>query len=275
MVKVFDNIHITQTVELHPSRVKADGQKRVMNTVLITYAIENKGTNAMPVAARICMDTFVVNNDGCLFAAPTHPGKVLDGIVLKEKTLPDYVQMLQNPDLAKPGYVSHLTLDMGSRYEKATKVVLSSLQAGFGDWDMAAIPAMGDSAISVYWPTKSLKPGEKREVAYAYGEGIAAAPREGRFQVDFGGSFEPDKTFTISAVIADPAPGQALTLELPAGMKRLEGKLAQPVAQLTEDHEYSTVLWKARVLTPGEHTIRIHSNTGVTQTKVVTITAVN
>ena len=48
-----------------------------------------------------------------------------------------------------------------------------------------------------------------------------------------GGSFEPGKVFNISAVVADPALGQTLTLELPKGMHRLEGKDVQAVAPLT------------------------------------------
>jgi hypothetical protein len=273
-VWALNDLRITQTMELHPAKSKGVGQKRLMNTVLITFTIENKGTTTQTVGTRVCMDTFVIDNDGCLFAAPTHPGKVLDGIVLKEKTLPPYVQMLQRPDVKNPGYVSHLTLNMGSRYEKVDKVVLSSLRVGFGNWDMAVSPAMGDSAISFYWPTKEIKAGGKRELAYAYGEGVAVpAESEGRFQVALGGSFEPGKVFTISAVVADPALGQTLALELPKTMQRLEGKEVQPIGPLAEGLEYGTVLWRARVLQPGDHTIRIRSSTGVTQTKIVSITA--
>jgi hypothetical protein len=270
---VLDNLRITQTVELHPAKAKAPGQKRLMNTVLISYTIENKGNAVQKVGARVCMDTYVIDNDGCLFAAPTHPKKVLDGVILENKTLPPYVQMLQRPNVENPGYVSHLTLDVGSRYEKINKVVLSSLRAGFGQWDMQAQAAMGDSALSAYWPTKDIKPGGKRELAYAYGEGIGSSTgSEGRNQISFSGSFEPGKAFTIAAVVADPAPGQTLTLELSRGMKRLEGKEVQSVPPLADDQEYSTVLWKARVLEPGEHVVRIRSSTGVTETKIVTVT---
>jgi hypothetical protein len=273
-VWALNDLRITQTMELHPSKSKGLGQKRLMNTVLITFTIENKGTTTQTVGTRVCMDTYVIDNDGCLFAAPTHPDKVLDGIVLKDKTLPAYVQMLQRPDVRNPGYVSHLTLNVGSRYEKVDKVILSSLRVGFGNWDMAVSPAMGDSAISFYWPIKEIKAGGKRELAYAYGEGVAVpAESEGRFQVALGGSFEPGKVFTISAVVADPALGQTLALELPKTMQRLEGKEVQPVGPLTEGLEYGTVLWRARVLQPGDHTIRIRSSTGVTQTKIVSITA--
>ncbi|HZZ78147.1 MAG TPA: hypothetical protein VFE62_06495 [Gemmataceae bacterium] len=270
---IIDDIHITQTAELHPTKAKP-GQKRLMNTVLISYTIENKSGRAHSVGARMCMDTYVISNDGCLFAAPTHPKKILDGIVLKDKTLPPYVQMLQIPNLDNPGYVSHLTINIGGKYENMNKVVLSSLRAGFGGWDMNAIQAMGDSAISGFWATKEIKPGGKRELAYAYGEGVAVPlGSEGRFNIALGGSFEPGKLCTISAVVADPARGQSLTLELPKGMQRVDGKEIEPVAALAEDQEFSSVLWKARVLEPGEHTIRIRSSNGMTLSKIVTVTA--
>ena len=272
---IFDNLRITQSVELYPSKSKGPGQKRLMNNVLIAYAIENKGTTPRTVGTRVYMDTYVIDNDGCLFAAPvTHPGKILDGVKLQEKTLPPYLQMLQRPDLKNPGYVSHLTLNLGGKYEKADKLVLTRHGAGFNVWDMPAFASMGDSGIGIYWPIKELKPGAKRELAYVYGEGVAvAAESEGRLQVALAGSFEPGKVFTISAVVADPAPGQTLALELPAGMHRLEGKEVQPVAHLAEGQDYSTVLWKARVVAPGQHTVRVRSSTGVTQSKIVSITA--
>jgi hypothetical protein len=273
-VWLIDNLRITQTMELYPTKPKAPGQKRLLNTVLITYSIENKAASAQTVGVRGCMDTFVINNDGCLFAAPTKPNEILDGVVLKDKTLPPYVEMLQIPNLKNKGYVSHLTLNVGKRHEQINKVILSSLQVGFGQWDMPVAKANGDSAISFYWETKAIPPGGKRDLAYAYGEGVAVAPDgEGRFQMALGGSFEPGKVFTISAVVADPTVGQTMTLELPAGMERLEGKEVQPVAPLADEQEYSTVLWKARVLQPGNYPIRLRSSTGVTQSKIVSITA--
>jgi hypothetical protein len=272
-VWVINNLRITQSMELHASKASKPGEKRLLNNVLITHTIENKGTQSATVGMRVYMDTYVINNDGCLFAAPvTHPGKILDGVVLQEKTLPPYLQMLQRPDLANPGFVSHLTLNVGSKFEKANKLVLTRHGAAFGGYEMPAMPAMFDSGLGIFWETKEIKAGGKRDLAYVYGEGIAVASEsEGRFQTSLGGSFEPGKTFTVSALVADPAQGQTLSLELPAGMQRVEGKEVQPVAPLSLDNEYSTVLWKCRVMNPGAHTIRIRSSTGVTQTKIVTI----
>src|SRR5688572_21648818 len=74
-VLLLENLRITQTLELHPSKAKGPGQKRLLNNVLITHTIENKGAQPANVGMRIYMDTYVITNDGCLFASPvTHPG---------------------------------------------------------------------------------------------------------------------------------------------------------------------------------------------------------
>ena len=65
--------------------------------------------------------------------------------------------------------------------------------------------------------------------------------------------------------------GQTLTLALPAGMERVEGKRIQPVPPPAGEDPQCLVMWKARVLQTGRFPIRILSSTGVTQTKIVTI----
>src|SRR5262249_13155964 len=150
-------------------------------------------------------------------AAPTIPGKILDGMELKGKQLPPYLQMLQIPDLKNPGYVSHMTFDLGKRIDRPDRVVLSRFGAA-GVWDLPIFMAGGDSAMAAFWEPKEIKPGGKREIAYAYGKGVAVSPEsEGAVRLALGGSFEPGKAFDVTAYVADPATGQFLTLELPAG----------------------------------------------------------
>ena len=265
-------LRLIQTVELVPTKSAVKGAKRRLDSVIVRYTMENKSNKDRKIGLRLYMDTYVIDNDGCMFAAPTVPDKVLDGIELKDKTLPDYVQLLQRPDLKNPGFVAHLTLNLGSAMERPNRVVLTRHGIGFNAWDMQAAQSMGDSALGVFWEPKEVKAGGKREIAYAYGQGIAVAPEnEGRFQVVLGGSFEPGKLFTISAYVADAATGQTLTLELPPGMERVEGREIQPVPAPTDDQAQSLVFWKARVLAPGQYPLRVRSSTGVTQTKMITI----
>jgi hypothetical protein len=271
-VFVRGDLRLTQTLELTPTKPASAGQKRLLDSVMIRYVLENKGKESHKIGLRAYVDTYIVDNDGALFAAPTIPNKVLDGVELKDKTLPDYFQILQRPDLKNPGYVAHVTLGLGSTVEKPNRVVLTRHGMGFNAWDMMPVMAMGDSALGIFWDPKELKPGGKREIAYAYGKGIAIAPEsEGRFNLVLGGSFEPGKLFTIAAYVQDPATGQSLTLDLPPGMERVEGKEIQPVAPASEERPESMVLWKARVLKTGQFPLRVRSNTGLTQTKLISI----
>jgi hypothetical protein len=266
-----DNLHITATVTVVPTRAQGKTGKRRRDAVLTHYLIENKGTQPHKVGLRMRMDTFIIDNDGCLFAAPTVPGKVLDGVALQGKTLPPYVQLLQRPDLKNPGFVAHLTLDLGPRLEKPDRVVLTNLGAG-GIWDVPAQPANGDSAMALFWDPKEIKPGGKREFAYGYGQGVVPNPDgEGQMELVLGGSFVPGKVFSVAARVSDPATGQSLKLELPEGVALLEGREEQPVPQLQGEEPYSVVYWRAQVSRPGEFAVRVRSSTGLTQGKLVSV----
>jgi hypothetical protein len=272
-VFVIDDLRITLTAELAPTKAAGPGQKRELGTVVQRYLVENIGKTPHKFGLKAYFDTYIVTNDGALFAAPTMPGKILDGVELKDKTLPDYVQCLQQPDLKNPGYVAHLTVNLGGGIEKASRVVLSSHGAGgFGMWDMPVVQAMGDSAMAVFFDPKEIKPGGKREFGYAYGKGIAIPlESEGNVEVRLSGSFEPGKQFSVTALVHDPVLGQSLTLELPKGMTLIGGREIQPVPQPTTDPPQSFVTWQCRVLELGQFPVRLRSSTGVTQTKLVKI----
>ena len=108
------NVTITQILDQVPTKPKDPTAKRPLDAVLIKYVIENQDTEAHSVGVRIRMDMMLVDNDGALFAAPNFPNKILDGIELKGKPPPHYVQVLQRPDLKNPGFVAHFTLKMSN-----------------------------------------------------------------------------------------------------------------------------------------------------------------
>jgi len=84
------------------------------------------------------------------------------------------------------------------------------------------------------------------------------------------GEYAVGKTFTLSAYVEYPIPGQFLTLQLPPGLERVEGKELQPVAA-DADFESSLVVWRVRGLKAGEFECRVHSSTGVVHTKKIKI----
>jgi hypothetical protein len=268
-----DGVQITQIFEVIPSK-PAPGEKRYLDTLLIRYVFENKSGRTRSIGTRVRMDTMCGNNDGALFAAPTRPGEILDATVLEKKTLPDYVQILEVPNLKSPGFVGHYTLKLpGNRI--GPDRFLCTAHGGVVDngWDAGGpFQANGDSDAIMFWTPRDLKNGEKMEMAYAYGRGIASLPgAEGHIRVMLGGSFEPGKLFTVQAVIEDPMVGQSLALDLPAGMTLVEGAALQPVTPAATDIATGIVLWKARVDRLGEFSMRIRSSNGLTETRTVTV----
>jgi hypothetical protein len=271
----FGDMRLTMILEVVPGKPyeknTSAAQKRRMDTLLIKYVMENTGNKSHNVGARMYIDTYCATNDGAIFASPTtHPGKLLDGVMLKDKDVPDFIEILQNPDLKNPGFKGTFTFKMGKKIEGPNKIVLTSLGAG-GEWDVQAVPAMGDSAVAFFWDPQEIKPKSKREVAFAYGQSIACNPEnEGKVSISFGGSFEPNKTFTVTAYVDDPIEGQSLALQLPPGMERVDGKDIQTVPQPSGE-SHSVVMWRCRVREMGTFPIRIRSSNGVTQTRVVTV----
>jgi hypothetical protein len=269
---VYNDLHITEILEVIPSQAKP-GEPRTLDTVLIRYVIENKTAAAHKVGVRIRVDTMCGNNDGALFAAPTtHPGQILDGIALRDGALPPFVQILQNADLKNPGFVGHFTLKMAN-VVGPDRFVCTSHGAPENGWDVPAQPANGDSDCALFWEPRTIAPGGKLEVGYAYGKGLASADEgEGRLSVALTGSFEPEKLFTIMAYVDEPRANQTLALELASGLELIEGKAIQPLAPPGPQSEMSLVLWKGRVRRLGAHSITIRSSTGVAQTNRFTVT---
>lgn len=270
----FNKLLMTQMIEIVPSTPEGlapIGPKRRLDTVRISYLFENTDTKNYTVEYRAFVDSLINTNDGALFASPGAPGEILDGQTFQDKTLPKYLQVLENPSWKKPGMVATMTLKFGGKVEGPSKVVLTNTAALNAGWELPVQKAGGDSAFGLYWAPKVLKPGEKRHMVWAYGGGVAGNPDgEGKVSLALGGSFEPGKQFSVLATVEDPVAGQTLTLELPPGLERLEGMERQPVAVPGEGRE-GVVLWKGRVLRPGEFVLKVRSSTGTTQVKTIQI----
>ncbi len=269
---VRDKISLTQTLEPIATKTKDPQAKRQLDSMLVKYVVENKDSAPHKVGIRIRMDMYLINNDGALFAAPTMPGKILDGVELKGPTLPEYVQVLQVANLQNPGFVAHFTLKLGGGMIPPDRFLCTAHGLGDNGWDIAAQRSNGDSDAVIFWDPREIPPGGKVTFAMAYGKGLASFPdREGQIKLLLGGSFEPGKTFTIQAFVEEPLPSQTLKLELPAGMQRVEGREIQPVPAPAGNLASSIVMWKGRVEKLGEFPIKIRSSTGAHLTRTVSI----
>jgi hypothetical protein len=266
-----DNLQITQVLEIVPS--KSSDTKRWLDTVLIKYVVENNDQRPRRVGVRVHIDTMCGDNDGALFAAPTtHPGKILDGIELKGKEFPDFVQILERPDLKNPGFVGYYTLKMPGKLIGPDRFMATAHAQNDNGWDIPAVKANGDSDCAIFWQPREIQPGAKVEFACAYGRGLATLPEnEGRVKLTLSGSFEPGKQFMVTAYVEEPVANQTLLLELPAGLELLEGRELQPVPAPPSGSATSVVTWKARARELGSFDIRIRSSNGVTRTWPITL----
>lgn len=272
-VWIKDDLRITQTVELTASKTAGEAAKRRMDAVIVHYTLENTGKNPHTVGLRTTIDSFLITSRNCKFSTPNRPGKLLDAVEFKDaRDLPPYVQVLQMPDLKNPGLVAWVTFNLGGAVERPDRVVLTSNLGRRDLWELNVMAGGFNSLVGFFWDPKEIRPGGKRELAYGYGLGLAMPlSPDSSFFVDLGGSFEIGKTFTISALVSDPAEGQTLKLELPKGLERIEGKDIQPVPLSVGDTSESMILWKGRVLEYGRFPIQIRSSAGVTKTTILTV----
>ena len=109
----------------------------------------------------------------------------------------DFVQVLEKPDLKDPGIVVQLNLRIGEvgkqRIEAPDRFMLTlyPLDKNFKRWDfkLESFKEHKDSCVVMYWDPRDLKPGETREVGFAYGLGNVSASEAGKLAVTVGGSF--------------------------------------------------------------------------------------
>jgi hypothetical protein len=271
--------------------VVAGEQSRLLDTCLVRYVLDNQDTRPHVLGLRFLLDTYIGANDGVPFTIPgastlCDTQKRFD----RPEEVPDFIQALERENLSDPGTVAHLQLRLGERLEPPTRVTLGSWPnprlAGQDSrcrqektlWEVPVfsikILPPGDSAVTLYWDDRTLAPGARREVGFAYGLGsVASAEKEGRLGLSMGGRFVPGGEFTLTALVREPLPGETLTLTLQPGLAMKEGTLVQAVPAVPPDaaRRTSPVTWRIRADREGRFTLRVQSSTGTSQAQSVRI----
>jgi hypothetical protein len=291
-VWVYDNekITVTQFVQVVPGE-----QSRKLDTCLVRYVIENEDTRDHRVGLRFMLDTFIGGNDGVPF---TIPGEKELCDTKKEfrtpKEVPDFIQALERESLTEPGTIAQVQLRLGGRTEAPDRVTLGAwpnpelAQPPHKDrrcqqektlWEVPVFPIKtlqpADSCVTMYWNERVLKPGERREVGFAYGLGNVASDTDaaGRLGLSVGGNFKPGGEFTLTALVSNPQRNETLTLELPAGFQLVSGEAVQQVPEVPPGatRRTSPVTWKIKAGGDGSYTLKAKSSSGAAQAQPVRI----
>jgi hypothetical protein len=285
-------INITQYVEIVPGGLSADGKKRLLDTCQVRYDITNEDTKPHTVALRFLLDTFIGGNDAVPFtiAGAKELCDTMKSFGPPSKDpVPDYISALQKQDLKDPGTVAHLSLKYGGGLEPPSRVTLGAWPAGSlrrepgGEkaemqdtrWEVPVLPMAlaksaenpnGDSAVTMYWDDKEVKPKEARTVGFAYGLGSLTGEKgEGQLGITAGGELVANKEFSLTAYVKNPAPGTTITLTLPRGLQLVggNGKEVVPTVPPGSSSPYSPVTWRIKATRGGVHRVTVALSTGV------------
>jgi hypothetical protein len=270
-------ILFTQILELVPNKqpIPIAGQPKLpLDTVRVRYIVENKDMRLHKVGLRVQVDTLIGSNDGVPFTVPGLPGLVTQFADFpRAGPIPDFIQALEQANLQNPGTVAHMSLKLGGKVEPPQRVSLTHWPGPIATWEVPLAPLNGDSAIVMYWNEQMLKPGERRELGFAYGLGhVASTDPGGKLGITLGGSFEPGEAFTVTAYVQNPVKGQALTLDVPTGLERVDGAQTQYVLPaVAGSNNTSIVTWKVKVGQVGTFPLKVASSSGLSQTKTISI----
>jgi hypothetical protein len=276
-------VEVTQTVEIIRGK-----QTTVLDTCRVAYAITNKDSKAHKVGLRFLLDTLVGTSDGSPYIVPG--AKVLCDTQAEFKdpaTVPDFIYALENAEtLNRPGVVAYLNLKVGGKLEAPSRVTLgawpdpeSGVAGAEGQGTLWNVPVFSmrklsppDSAAVLYWDSKELEPGGRRELGFTYGLGYFSSDRKGDLGLFLAGPFKAGAEMTVLALVYRPRTGQTVTLKPPKSFEILAGTLTQTVASLPRDGtQVAPITWRVRTSTDGVYPVIVESSSGAVHTQPVRI----
>ena len=280
-----ERIVVTQEVRLvpgEPVEVSTDEKgavyKRLMDTCLFRYKIENKDNQPHEVGLRFLLDTYIGSNDEVPFTLPGVPGMVDTFKELKGEEVPDFIQVLENPELKNPGLIAQLNLRLGDKYEAANRIKLTAhpivqrqvdgLTKDTWEIPLASIKDAKDSSVVLYWDPQQMPAGKYREMAFTYGLGNVSIGPSAKLGLTVGGAMLVGSELTVVALVADPQPGQTVELTLPPGLVLTGDTRAvrdvPPSTEVNKDGRPrpSPVTWRVSARSEGDFQISVVTRVG-------------
>src|SRR5581483_8900848 len=101
----------------------------------------------------------------------------------------------------------------------------------------------------------------------------ADSSSEGKLLLSIGGRLVRQQTFTLTALVHRPGPGERVTLQLPDGFELVEGEAEQSVPPVPAGaaRPTSPVTWRLRARNEGRFTLEVRSSTGSVRKQPITI----
>ena len=256
-------IAVTQEVSIVPGEsieVAPEEYRRLLDTCLVKYKVENRDRKPHQVGLRVLLDTYIIDNDGVPFTIPGAKELVkTQKDFPSAKEVPDFLQILERPDVKDPGTVAQLTLHISDRLDPPTRVSLTQWPGNAlkDHWKVPMQPMSGDSAVVIYWDQEELAPGKSREMGFTYGLGSVSAERS-TLGVTVGGSTFVGGDLTVVALVAEPK-AQTIRLDLPPGLSLHADTPAvqdvPPREKTPEGVRAVPVTWRVRADGSGEYNL--------------------
>jgi hypothetical protein len=270
---------VEQSVEIiagEPSEI-GGFYKQTFDTCLVKYRLKNLTRKSQRVGLRLLLDTLIGKNDGPTFAIPGLPNLVDTQMDFRPaKNVPDFVEVLEKPNIRDPGTVVHAAFRLGKKLEPPERVSLTHWPGELAQsgrvhiYDVPLKDIGKDSSLVLYWKEAPLGPGQIRDLGFTIGLGSVASG------LTVGGNFSPGGELTVISLISDYKKDMTATLVLPKEFTLAENSKATQTVPAPAKHgdglyRPSPVTWHVRSSSPGTFTFEVKSSIGKTQTQKVTI----
>jgi hypothetical protein len=229
-----EGIRVTRTVAIYPNE-----QTLKLDTCLVHFQVENRSDEPRDVGVRFMLDTCIGDNHAPRFRIPGSPDLRPANVDDSNDQISDSIQCLERPDPQDPGTVAQLGLKLPGfklnpgdpDLDPVERLVICKWEGSDVRWKWEFKPVDEgqdkSSCVVLYWPVKTLPPGEKRTMAFTYGLGRATNTKSGGMEVSLDRrAIRPGQILLVTAQLQDSQPGQPIFIHLPdhGGFSLLDGQ---------------------------------------------------
>ena len=153
------------------------GSSGKLDTVQISYLIENKDSATQKVGLRELINTHCGDSDAAPFLTSNGGAPIADLKEFKKGQIPEVVRRFEGKQDDPKGASNELRVRLKG-FEEPEKLVVCQMPFGLRGgppepvWKYEPIstnPRKKDSCVVIYWAERDMKPGEKRKCGYTYG----------------------------------------------------------------------------------------------------------